>query len=637
MREPRNPFRLRASEHIESDATFLRLFEPGMLMPLPKERLWERVQIIRSAPGGGKTSLMRLFTPSALLALHSYRTKEHCKELHQQMQELGVITDAGPRILGVLLSCANNYATLDDMDMDAGRRERLLFGLLNARIVLAALRNALALKRLNFPSDLPRLMIKAPPNIELPPGLKLPGNGQELYDWAKGVESQVYEAIDSLDRSPAEKLPGHETLVSLLLMAPSGLTLDGEPVADRVLVMFDDFHKVTRRQRAQILRTIIDMRSPVDTWIAERLEALSPDEMLSSGASQGRDYESVISLENFWREGKRFEKFALRVADRRASSAVGVDIPAFGPHLESSLESPAWEGRFADVLKVVRERVITLAGATAQFREWIAVREAIQGTAYERLVSWRTLEILIERERRKAQGSFDFSLSPETLEKKDDSAVNAAAELFLAKEFGLPYYYGPAQLAALASSNIEQFLSLAGEEFEEVASAAIIKKEPVLAAERQQRILQRAALNRLEEIPRRVRNGREVLAFVEAIAEFAQWKTYLPNAPYSPGVTGIAVTMAEREELRNPEKAAKAGYSKLANVIAAAIANNLLEPSLDYRCQGENLMVLNINRLFCVHYKLPLQYGGFKRRTIKELSEWIDGGFKIPKKSDDFL
>ena len=30
MREPRNPFRLRASEHIESDATFLRLFEPAM-------------------------------------------------------------------------------------------------------------------------------------------------------------------------------------------------------------------------------------------------------------------------------------------------------------------------------------------------------------------------------------------------------------------------------------------------------------------------------------------------------------------------------------------------------------------------------------------------------------------------------
>jgi hypothetical protein len=89
MKEPRNPFRLRASEHIESDTTFLHLFGPGMLDLLPKERLLDNVRILRSAPGGGKTSLMRLFTPSVLLALHAYRTREECRELYQRMQELG--------------------------------------------------------------------------------------------------------------------------------------------------------------------------------------------------------------------------------------------------------------------------------------------------------------------------------------------------------------------------------------------------------------------------------------------------------------------------------------------------------------------------------------------------------------------
>ena len=54
MREPRNPFRLRASESIESDATFLRLFGPGMLDLLPAENLWDKPQVFRSAPGGGQ-------------------------------------------------------------------------------------------------------------------------------------------------------------------------------------------------------------------------------------------------------------------------------------------------------------------------------------------------------------------------------------------------------------------------------------------------------------------------------------------------------------------------------------------------------------------------------------------------------
>jgi hypothetical protein len=58
MREPRNPFRMRTSEHIESDSTFLQLFSPGVLDLLPRERLWDGVQIFRSAPFWGKMTLV---------------------------------------------------------------------------------------------------------------------------------------------------------------------------------------------------------------------------------------------------------------------------------------------------------------------------------------------------------------------------------------------------------------------------------------------------------------------------------------------------------------------------------------------------------------------------------------------------
>ena len=441
MKEPRNPFRLRASEHIESDTTFLHLFGPGMLDLLPKERLLENVRILRSAPGGGKTSLMRLFTPSVLLALHAHRTRDECRELYQRMQELGVIDESGPRLLGVMLSCARNYAALADMGFDQRRQERLLFGLLNARIVLATLRGALALRGLDYPGSLYRINIALLPGAEPPLGVRFPCSGKEMYDWAMHLETTVCEALDSFGPPQAELLPGHDALVSLMFMRPESITLDGLPIADNMLLLLDDVHKLTNLQRERLLQTVIELRSPTGIWVAERFEALSTDEMLSSGATEGRDYDSVILLEQFWREKKkRFEKMVLNIANRRAQAAADIEISSFGSCLQDSLDGTEWRRKFVDALEVVRSRVLTLASTQALFQEWVAERQAMEGTPREQAIAWRALEILIVREKRNAQKAFDFALSADVLEDKDDSAVKAAAELFLARECGIPYY-----------------------------------------------------------------------------------------------------------------------------------------------------------------------------------------------------
>ena len=94
MREPRNPFRLRASEHIESDETFVRLFSPEALDMLKTPDIWERPQIIRSAPGGGKTSLLRLFTPASLRTIFALRTREYTKDLFKSLSALEAIDAA---------------------------------------------------------------------------------------------------------------------------------------------------------------------------------------------------------------------------------------------------------------------------------------------------------------------------------------------------------------------------------------------------------------------------------------------------------------------------------------------------------------------------------------------------------------
>ena len=122
MRESRNPFRLRRAESIDSVATFLALFEPGILEVLSAENWSNSVHLFRSAAGGGKTSLLRLFAPDTLNSLHAHRSQDNLKELHQRVTELGALTEAGPKLLGVLLLCGRNYSILSDLDIDPGRK-----------------------------------------------------------------------------------------------------------------------------------------------------------------------------------------------------------------------------------------------------------------------------------------------------------------------------------------------------------------------------------------------------------------------------------------------------------------------------------------------------------------------------------
>ena len=465
MREPRNPFRLRRSESIDTETSFLTLFEPGILEIVPSTGFWETVHILRSAAGGGKTSLIRLFTPSTLLTLCARRTDDRVKELYQRIKDLGAVDDRGPQALGVMLMCGPGYSMLQDLEIDQVRRDRLFFGLLNARIVLAVLRGALLLKGLEYPDGLDRLQVNAPQDGSGITGLALPCTGRALHDWAERREARLCQSLDSLGPLQFDTLPGDESLVSLSLIRPEGVLFDGQPVADRVLLMMDDIHKLTSHQRTLLVQTIIDARSQVGVWIAERFEAMSTQEMLSSGAHQGRDYEQAIEIESYWRQKpERFEKLAMKVADRRVQAAPETEIDSFRSCLQDALDAPEWNEKYSNIIGIVSARVRERTERHPRFQEWIVARERAEGTLREQAIGWRALEILIERELRKKQKTlFDATpLDEEELNDRDDSSVNNAAELFLAREFDLPYYYGPERISRLASLNIQQFLGLAG-------------------------------------------------------------------------------------------------------------------------------------------------------------------------------
>jgi hypothetical protein len=639
MKDVRNPFRMQTAESIDSDADFLRLFGFGVLDLLPEDALTGRPLFIRSAPGGGKTSLLKLFTPSVLQHLVAMKGNDAVKELFGKLKGLGAVSDHDVNVLSVMLPCGRMLPALADVDLNPARAKRLLLALLDARVILGALRAILIARGLRFPNDLQRLTLVAPPDDHVP-GLSFPCDGVDVQRWAETIERGVADLIDTLMSPEGAGPPGHDALLSLRLLDANCVQLDGKPFDTRWLITFDDMQQLAPTQRAALLAVVVDQRARSTVWLAERFEALSTDELLAPGALSGRDH-LVINLEREWKKG-RFEPAVKFIAERRARMAAesaGANAPdAFGPTIEADLDAPAWLEKTQAALDVVRKRVEVLAASKAQYADWVKSRANVEGTLRHQLIKWRTLEILIARQQGKRQMNLLLEpLSTEKLDDKDESDVRAAAELFLSKEFGFPYYFGLSKLASLGSFNVEQFIQLAGDLFEESLAAAVMRRSPRLAPERQQRILEGAYDTRVKDLPRRAKNGRDVLRFLDAVGQFCRDVTHQPNAPYSPGVTGIAILMQERETLLDPAHLAKSPpTAAFASMLGTAIAHNLLHAEVDYKVKGNRYMVLYLNRLFCPKYELPLQFGGFREKPLREFITWAEKGYR-PSKSETLL
>ncbi|MGQ0552233.1 MAG: ORC-CDC6 family AAA ATPase [Planctomycetota bacterium] len=635
MNDLRNPFRMQAAEHIESDSDFLKLFGPGVLDLVPAGETFARALFIRSAPGGGKTSLLKLFTPSVLHTLVALRTHPDYRELFQRLKQLGAIDEHSLGIVGVMLSCGRTFPALADLGLSAPRARRLLLALLDARIMLGALRSALTTRRLKYPEDLARVRIE-PSAGETPPGLSVPCDGIAARTWAEGLERSICDLIDSLATPNGAGFTGHDALLMLPLLDQNAISVDSDAPTTRWVVLLDDVHKLSRDQRDAVCETFIEQRSRTTVWIAERLEALPQDEVLAAGALPGRDYD-IINLEEAWRRTpKRFEAAIATIADRRARMAADVatgETPSsFVALIDENLSAPELEPRVQSALTTVADRVRATAAHESKYKEWVQAREDADGTPYEQLIAWRALEILIERHRRKKQQSFDFALSREELEEKDDSSVKAAAELFVSRELSLPYYFGSSRLAYLGSFNVEQYLRLAGDLFEESLAKSLLRQSPTLSPDRQQAILRGAAETRVRDLPRRAKNGRDVMTFLEAVGGFCRDVTYQPNAPYAPGVNGVAISMQERETLLGTEGAkADPARARFAQMLATGVANNLLHAELDKSVKNQRWMILYLNRVVCLRYDLPLNFGGFRERPLNDLVGWMERGYRSPK------
>jgi len=639
MRVDINPFYTRASDNFDSEEKFIKLFSPEILSVFAEHPIWNAVNILRSSPGGGKTTLLKIFTPRVLAAIKSTKNHDdHAKDLFGYLSDLRVFDSKGnSAIASSLMSFSEEYTTLEYLHLKEDQKLRLFCSALNIRIVLSVLNSICVTKEMSYPGDLKRITISEQLNSDVPVELRSLKNGRELFEWASVAEERITDQINSIYTIDPTSIAGGDSFYTLDFLTSSNLRLDGSPLDLRVIVMLDDVQNLSSTQRNFLLQSIINRRPSVNTWVSERLKALTMDELLSEGSLAGRD-NNIIVLENFWaKRFGQFEKFSKSVANRRVEVAFE-NKTDFASFLSTKM-SNKYVSIIKDALQKVEARIKNNYGSKSKYLPWIKSVDEITDDDYEKLIEWRALEILIFRDSNKKQQTLAFEeLDEEALELQNGNDVKVAAQLFLHEEFKIPFYYGISTICRLASSNIEQFLNIAGQLFDVIQTNGVKRiidsnHQLALEPEKQEDVIKKIVNVRWKHLSTNVPMFDSVKKVMDSIGEYCYTETYVPNAWNSPGINGIAITMAQRSEIKDKILKDKNNpYYNLARCLTICISYNLIDYKLNYKCKGKEWMILYLNRIYCAKYKLPLNNGKFKEKTLKDLLGWMTNGVNIQSK-----
>lgn len=625
MREKRNPFKLRSSESIDSDDMFVKLYSPNPLEILDGVSLWTAPLFIQDPPGGGKTSLLHLFTPTALW---NVATTKSAISLRKVLERLGAIENNKPKVIGIYLTCAKTYNAIEELDTDQFHNQSLFNSLLNIRIILAILLNVATFKRLKYPDHLNQIKIIGPLALEITNHQYDIVDGEAIRSKISQIEHRIAEMLDSFSPLNLGSLPFRDPLVALQMLGQSTIEVNGTLLEESFVIMLDDVQYLSRQQRETLYTAVTLLRLPIPVWCAERLEALAPQDLLRPGSQEGRDYGRVIGVSDKLRG--RFPHLASDIATRRGvNSSAGDDLLNQGLSLEFQ---PATVKRLYDI----RENLHTQLQRHSKYAHYLETTLRPDRTVFEDVNFLRALLILANRDETRTQQSL-FDVSEEEIDQRLKPAILDSARLFLSKEHRIPYYYGFDTVSALASANIQQFLWLSAELFEELISERLIRTRQeisiALTPERQETILLSTIRRQWESMVNS--QGLEVRNFLRAMGSFCEQATYVPNASYAPGVTGIGISESDRLRLLDPNELQRSPQlARLAQVLSQSVANNFLYPhASEMRTKGKITFVLYFNRAWCAHFRLPLGYGGWREQSLTELSHWIEHGVVVNRKT----
>ena len=117
---PKNPFNSLYSEMIDTNQTFLSLFDESHILKTNDEgeafiteEMFSKTVFFSSALGGGKSSTFHFFSPGVLETI--VQSKEDFLDYYALLEQLNVIVGGENRLLSVNISLARNYEVIDDI------------------------------------------------------------------------------------------------------------------------------------------------------------------------------------------------------------------------------------------------------------------------------------------------------------------------------------------------------------------------------------------------------------------------------------------------------------------------------------------------------------------------------------------
>ena len=625
-----NPFEKRATEYLRDDEAFLGIVTPEPLatffrVPAKEDRLYDRLAMVIGTPGSGKTTLARLFEFKTLTTLIRNRDMENHRPLVDTLAACGAISDGRPTLVGGRLPLEAEYREFWELPYPDDVKTGLMRAMLQARTVLAWLRNINA-------TGVPLDDIQIVPRADAAASLDAIGGtaAEGLMTRALEVERAIYRIsaalippqIGDIDTGAGEAYQPFD-VIEAFRFRDAGQTLEAFP-----FVVFDDAHSLHRIQ-FQVFRRWLGRRElKVGRWVLTRLDALPPGDVLlesstkvdGAGLNQSREV-TVIRMQGG--DGRRHQRTAFRKMakdmSRRYLSQMDVfnrrRLHGLSDMLSTELE-PIPPGKCGQLAKRVDalQRRCRITDERRRGLEQIVddyLMSTQQATEDLRLA---TLSVLMERYTNRVPQRDLFSEGVTDAEPnrplKVDAGVVDGACIHLMHEYGRPYYFGIDTLCDASSENAEQFLQLSGRLVSQLETQLIRGKAPTLKCADQHKLLRERATEIVNQwdFPQ----SQVVRRLADGMAEECLRKSMEGNASLGGGATAFGIPQEEFDEI--PTK-----HPNLAIALKFAVAYNAFVLVPNHSTKKRLWCLVELGGVLLLRHGLTLTRGGFLERTATDM------------------
>ena len=618
-----NPFEKRVTEYLRDDEAFLSVVTPTPLATFfqkyAKEgRLYDRLAMVIGTPGSGKTTIARLFQFTTLTTLLGNRDMTNYRPLIGTLTACDAIDNYRPKLIGARLPLEAEYRDIWEFDYPDDLKTGLMIKLLQARAMLAWLRNVQE-------SGVPLDQIEIIPRVDASAALSAIGGtaGPNLFDRARKVELAIYQVtaallppeIKDIDRDVRASYRPFDVIETF--------RIDGRYY--HPLIIFDDAHSLHPDQFKALRRWLSQRELKVSRWVLTRFDALTPGDVLlepdtsSDSSTLKPSRETIVirmqsSSNDRVKQRRAFRTMAkdmarrylsqMEVFNRRHLHSLSDLLQTTAVHL-----SPGKRGQLREHVNRLQRRY----GISPNRRRTLEqeVNDYIGDNGEDMRLG--ILSVLFERYAKRIQRSLfeDDVDDPEPSRRLTaDAGVADGARIQLLHNFGVPYFFGIDTLCDASSENAEQFLQLAARLVEQSETQLIRGKNAALTSGVQNSLLRRRAKQMMDEwnFPQ----CRLVRRLADGIACECVVKSREGNASLNGGATAFGIPQDDFNYIPNV-------FKNLAQVLKYGVAYNAFVLVPNHSTKNRLWCLIELGGVLRLHYGLTLKRGGFLERSTRDL------------------